>query len=136
TAAFHTMHSKSATTNSLLRAHSSRTTSFCCHWARADFHKMYSFPVGGRALVPAASTTAGGALAAAAPAVATARRAVFAWLGFVHGQRAAAVVLAVEPGDGGLRLAVAAHLDETEALAPAGVPVADDLRAAHGSVRG
>ena len=82
------------------------------------------------AAAPAAATTAAVATAAAA---ATAR-AVFAGLGLVDGQGAAVVLLAVEGGDGGLGLVVAAHLDEAEALAPAGVAVLDDFGALDGAV--
>jgi hypothetical protein len=70
---------------------------------------------------PAASaaTTATEATAAAA--------AVFARAGFVHGEGAAVVLLAIKPGDRRLGLFIGAHLDETESLAAAGVAVVDDL---------
>ena len=62
-----------------------------------------------------------------ASTAATATASVFARLGFVHRQRAPAVVLAVEPLDGRLGLLVAAHLDEAESLASAAFTVFDDL---------
>ena len=46
------------------------------------------------------------------------------------------MLLPVQGGDRGLRLGVAAHLHEPEALAAAGVAVLDDFRALHGTVRG
>src|SRR5262249_7350606 len=53
----------------------------------------------------------------------------FARAGFVDGQGAAVVLLAVEGRDRGFRLGVTAHLDEPETLAPPGLPVGDDLGA-------
>src|SRR5205085_10765812 len=82
----------------------------------------------------AASTTTTTAAAAAKPA-ASASRPVFARLGFVDGQRAAVVVLAVERRDGRLSLLIGAHFHETESLAASGHAVADDFSALHGSVR-
>ena len=67
-----------------------------------------------------AATTTATTAAVTTTAAATAR-AVFAGLGFVDGQRPAAVLLAVQRGDRRLRFVVGAHLDEPEALAPAGV---------------
>src|SRR5262245_8422466 len=64
-----------------------------------------------------------------AAAEATATGALFAGLGFVDGEGAAAVFLAVHRRDRGLGLGVAAHLDESEALGASGVAVVDDLRA-------
>lgn len=49
--------------------------------------------------------------------------------GFVHGQRAAVVFGTVDAVDGRCRFAVTGHLDETEALASAGVAVIDDFGA-------
>src|SRR5205823_13634084 len=72
----------------------------------------------------------------AAASRATAARALFARLSLVDGQRTTAVVLAVLGGDRGLRLGVAAHFHESEALAATGVTVGDDLRALHGAVLG
>ena len=46
------------------------------------------------------------------------------------------MILAIRGGDRGLRLGVAAHFHEPEALAAARVTVADDLRALHAAVCG
>src|SRR5947209_1841442 len=77
---------------------------------------------------PAAATTA----AEAAPASSSA---VLARLGLVDGEVAALDLLAVQGGDCGLGLLVAAHLHKPKPLGPAGVPVHDDLRRLHGPVR-
>ena len=58
----------------------------------------------------------------------------FPGTGFVDGEAATIDLLAVEGGDGGLGLLVAAHLDEAEALGPPRVPVHDDLRRLDGAV--
>src|SRR2546430_8409197 len=71
-----------------------------------------------RCLVSAASATAGAGAGAGA---------LFAGLGLVYGEGAAVFFLAVEGGDGGLGLLIAAHLNETEALGAAGVAVGDDV---------
>jgi hypothetical protein len=42
--------------------------------------------------------------------------------------------LAIEGRDRRLSFVIGAHLDESESLAPAGFPVADDFRAGHGAV--
>jgi hypothetical protein len=96
------------------------------------------------ATATAATTTAVATTATAAPTTAvattatatttTATRAIFTRLGLVDGEGAAIVLLPVQGRDGGLRFAVAAHLNKAEALAPAGVPVADDFRRLHGAV--
>src|SRR5689334_23487100 len=79
---------------------------------------------------------AGAAPAAAVPAAPAApAAAVLARPGIVDGEAAAADHLAVEGGDGGLGLLVAAHLDEAEPLRPARVTVHDDLRRLHRAVR-
>jgi hypothetical protein len=80
----------------------------------------------------AAPTTAVATTATATTTTAT--RAIFTRLGLVDGEGAAIVLLPVQGRDGGLRFAVAAHLNKAEALAPAGVPVADDFRRLHGAV--
>src|SRR4051812_26893429 len=80
-------------------------------------------PLSVAAAVPAAAATTAGA---AAPAL--------LGPGFVDRQGAAVHFLAVEGGDGRLRLLVARHLDEPEALGPAAVPVHDDLGRLHGAV--
>jgi hypothetical protein len=96
------------------------------------------------ATATAATTTAVATTATAAPTTAvattatatttTATRAIFTRLGLVDGEGATIVLLPVQGRDGGLRFAVAAHLNKAEALAPAGVPVADDFRRLHGAV--
>src|SRR5437667_11932806 len=63
--------------------------------------------------------------ASAANSGATAARALFARLGLVHGQRAAAVVLAVLGSDRRFRLDLAAHFHEPEALAATRITIAD-----------
>src|SRR5262245_21976091 len=87
--------------------------------------------------VAAASTAAATtpAVATAAATTTAATRALFARLGFVDGQRAAIVLLAVERGDRGLRFGVAAHLDKAEALAAAGLAIRDYLGAGDLAVR-
>src|SRR5689334_7680294 len=54
-------------------------------------------------------------------------RAVFTWLGFVHSEGAAVHLVTIQGGNGCLRLLIRTHLDESESLAAAGFPVADDL---------
>src|SRR5688572_8232541 len=83
----------------------------------------------------AAATAATAAVSTAATAAAaTATGTVFAGLGLVDGEGSAVEVLAVQGRDRGLRLGVAAHLDERETLAPTGVPVLNDLGGLHGAV--
>src|SRR5262249_54760815 len=80
---------------------------------------------------PCASGRAGGSIpptAAAAPAALPGPRRV-------DGQGPTVHLLAVEGGDGGLGLRVAAHFDEAEPLGTAGVPVHEDLRRLHRAVR-
>src|SRR4051812_46528117 len=77
------------------------------------------------AAVAAATATAAGVAAATAAAAAAA--AVLTGPGFVDGEGAAVVLLAVEGGDGRICLGVVGHFDEPEALAAAGVSVVDDL---------
>src|SRR5688572_2519824 len=72
------------------------------------------------------------AAAEAAPAAAAA--AVLAGPGLVDGQGPAVGLLAVEGGDGRLRLLVGLHLHEAEALGAAGVAVHDDLGRLHRAV--
>jgi hypothetical protein len=88
------------------------------------------------ATATAASTTTA-AVAAAATTTASATTAtgtVFAGLGFIDGQCAAIMFLTVELTDGRLGLRVAAHLNESEALAPARFTVADHFCRLHRSV--
>jgi hypothetical protein len=77
----------------------------------------------------AAATTA--ATVAASATAATAATAIFARAGFVHGQGASAVLLAVEPRDRRLGFFVAAHFDESETFASTGVAIVDDLGRHH-----
>src|SRR5207249_2758042 len=69
------------------------------------------------ATASAATTVATPAAAVAPAASAASATAVFFGLGFVNGNRPAALVGAVEGGDGRLGLGVAAHFDESESLA-------------------
>jgi hypothetical protein len=93
------------------------------------------------AATAAATTAAAVATAATAAATAAATTATesatagFAGLGFVDGQSAAVVFLAIERADGGLRLCIAAHLNETKAFASAGFAVLDHFSRLNGSVR-
>jgi hypothetical protein len=78
----------------------------------------------------AATPTTSTAVATTATTSATtteAATALFARAGFVDGQGATVVLLAIEGSDRGLGLVVVAHFDEPETLAAAGVPVVDDL---------
>jgi hypothetical protein len=84
----------------------------------------------------AVATTATAASAATTTATAAeSATAGFAGLGFVDGQSAAVMFLAIERADGGLRLGVAAHLNETKAFASAGFAVLDHFSRLNGSVR-
>src|SRR5262249_5306217 len=80
------------------------------------------------ATITAATTKAASSTATAAATALGAR------LGLVDGQGAAAGVLAVQGGDGGLGLLLGLHLHEAEALRTAGVAVHDDLRRLHRAV--
>jgi len=85
--------------------------------------------------VAAAATAAAATESATATTAAAATRAVFARLGFIDGQRAAVVLLAIEARNRGLRLFVGAHLHESKALTAARVAVRNDFRRLHASVR-
>src|SRR5205085_967578 len=91
-----------------------------------------SIPTAPAAAVAATATAA--AAVAAAPRTPTAAAAVLPGLGLVDGQGPAADDLAVEGGDGGLGLLVAAHLHEAEPLGPAGLAIHDHLGRLHGAV--
>src|SRR5687768_11248323 len=85
----------------------------------------------------AAATAAAAATAttvAAATAAATTAATILAGLGFVDRQRPAAVLLAVQRRDRGLRLVVATHFHEPEALRAPGHAVADHFGALHRAV--
>lgn len=84
----------------------------------------------------AAETTTAAATAAIATTVgaAEAGRTLFTGASLVHDNGAACNRLTVQAIDGGLRLGVRAHFDETEALGAAGVTVHHDLGGAHGSI--
>ena len=77
------------------------------------------------------SATAAGTTTAAATTTAALLRA-----GLVYRQVTALEILAVERGDGSLRLLIAAHLDEAEALGTPGIAIGDHLRRHHRAVRG
>src|SRR5438105_4051197 len=95
-----------------------------------------SIPAGPATAAVAAIAAAGSAASSAVVAAASGSRTRLARLGLVDGESAAVLLLAVERCDGALRLGVAAHLDEAEALAPAGVAILDDFGALHVAVRG
>src|SRR5207302_1804634 len=95
--------------------------------------ERFKVEAGLKAGAAAATATAATAAAAVATAAAT-TAAIFAGLGLVDGKITAVVLLAVEGRDRGLGLLIGAHLDETETLAAAGVPVADHLSALHRAV--
>jgi hypothetical protein len=82
-------------------------------------------------LVPtAAAATA--ATSAAAVTTATATAATTSWLartGFIHGERPAVVLGAVDAADRGLGLFIAAHFDKAKTLAAAGVAIHDHFGA-------
>src|SRR5207302_9320563 len=94
--------------------------------------KDFLVPASAAATVAAASTAAAATTATEAAALAAA---FGLRSGLVDGQGAAVHLFAVEGGDGGLGLLVAAHLHEAEALGAAGVPVHDHLRRLHRPVR-
>jgi len=86
--------------------------------------------VAAAATAAAAATEAATAAAAAADAATTttaATSAVFARAGFVDGQGAAAMFLAVQGSDRRLGFLIGPHFDEPEPLGSAGVTVVDDL---------
>src|SRR5262245_31957080 len=88
--------------------------------------------VSAAAAAPAAAT--GPSTATAPPAAATAAAGSgFARPGLVDCETTAVVILLVERFDRGLCVALRAHLDEPEALAPACVAVGNHLRALHGA---
>ena len=83
----------------------------------------------------AAVTTAISAALAAPSAAVAAAPSVLTRPGLVDGEVAAVHVFAVKCLDGGLRLLVASHLNEAEALGTARVPVHDDLSRLHCPMR-
>jgi hypothetical protein len=87
----------------------------------------------------AAATTTTAAATATTTAVTTttattATGAIFTGFGFVDGERTAVVFLAVQCRNSSLSFIIGPHLDESESLAAAGFPVADDFCAGHGAV--
>ena len=89
-----------------------------------------------------AATTESAATAATAPestaatTPASATTALFARSGFIDGEGAATMFLAIKTSDCGLSFLIGRHLDEPKSLAAAGVPVVDDLGRYHLPVRG
>lgn len=83
------------------------------------------------AVAPAASTTAAASTEATASAAASSTAApsaaVLAGPGFIDGESAPTVLLAVEGLNGSIGFAVVRHFDEPKALAAARVPIIDDL---------
>jgi hypothetical protein len=84
----------------------------------------------------AAASTAVSTAATAAASTTASTGSILARLGFVHFQSAAINFLAVQSGDGGFGLIIAAHLHEAEAFAAARLAVVDDLGAGHRAVLG
>src|SRR5437763_1552691 len=85
---------------------------------------------------PASATAAAAAATAvAAPAAAATAAAFGLGTGFVHGQRPAFDLAAVERSNSGLRLGIAAHFDKTKRLGPARVAVHDYLCRLHRDMR-
>jgi hypothetical protein len=74
-----------------------------------------------------AAATAAAATEAATPTATSAAATLFARTRFVDGQRPAIVLLPIERSHRRRRLFVGPHFYESESLAPAGVPVIDDL---------
>src|SRR5579884_251562 len=87
------------------------------------------------AVATSAVTTTISANRAAPAAIVAAAPSVLTRSGLVDGEVAAIHIFAVEGGNGGLRLLVAAHFDESEALGSTRVPVHDDLGRLHIPVR-
>jgi hypothetical protein len=81
--------------------------------------------------VAAAATTAAAATAATTTAAAAA---IFAWPGFVDGERPPIVLFAVHSGNGRLGFFIGAHFDKAETFASARVAIHDDLGTLHGAV--
>jgi hypothetical protein len=75
----------------------------------------------------AAATAAAAESATTTAAAATTAATFFTGPGFVDGQGATAVLLAVEGRDSRLGFGVAVHFDKTKPLAAAGVTIIDDL---------
>jgi hypothetical protein len=74
------------------------------------------------------SATASSAVTAATPAATSASASpTFARFGLVHRQRPAAMFLVVQTADGGLGLGIGAHFHKSEALAPTGVTIGNDV---------
>jgi hypothetical protein len=72
--------------------------------------------------------------AVAAPSAAKTAAAIFLRTRFIDGQVPAVQFLPVQGADGALRFGVATHLDETESLGPACIPVRNDADALNGSI--
>jgi hypothetical protein len=107
-------------------------------------YKSVTAPTTATAAATAATTTVTTAAAAATAtttAVSTTATTTTAWaaaffgFGFIDGESASAVFLTVECGDTGLRLGIAAHLDESETLAAAGFPIGNHFSALNSAMR-
>jgi hypothetical protein len=81
----------------------------------------------------AASTTT--AVTTTTAASTTTWTTAFLGFGFIDGQGATTMFLAIESRDGGCSFSVATHFHETETLAPTGFPVRDDFGALDGAMR-
>src|SRR5262249_34277961 len=98
----------------------------CSHFKLSD-RKIGLVPTAAAAAASAAAVTTAAATAAAA----TSR---LARTGLVHGQRAAVVLLTVHAADRRLGFFIAAHFDEAETLAAAGIAIHDHFGALYRSV--
>ncbi len=89
------------------------------------------------ATATAAESTAATASATTKSTSATATTGpLFLGPGFIDGQGATVVLLAVQGSDGGFGLFVGGHFDKSESLAPARVAIVDDLSRHHRAVCG
>src|SRR5580692_10168297 len=104
--------------------------------------RMRSVPVAATtvsASTPAAESTptaATSTIAASATTTAATSAAFFAGTGFIDGEGATAMLLAVEGGNCRLGFLIGAHFDKSEPFAAAGVAVVDDLGGYHLPMRG
>jgi len=73
------------------------------------------------------SATTAAATEATAATSTTAAAALFAGARFIDGQRATAMLVAIQRGNRGGRFFIRAHLDKSKPLAAPGIAVADDL---------
>jgi hypothetical protein len=123
----------------------------CRDLASINFGICVLSPIAAAATVAAATTAAAAAATTVAATTATASAATtittaaattagagtgFTGLGFIDGQSAAIMFLAIECGNGCIRLRIGSHLNETETLGATGVAIRDDFSTFNGAVRG